>query len=218
MKPYEAGRVLALGLSALSVLFVLAAGCSGTGSQPPEAQEQSGSPPFTPTETISKGTAIYVRLQQSISSSSAEPGQSFTAVLDDPLMLNGRVVAPQGAAVNGRVVAARKSGRLHDAGYLRLALSTVTIDGKAVPVQTSSVFVKGGTYRNHTLSYVGGATGGSKNALMGSIVGDAGGAPTAYVNDGKEVGFAAESRVGFRLMEALNIGEKSASLPSTLPK
>jgi hypothetical protein len=202
MKAHATGIVLTLGLS---TILSLAAGCSGIGAQPPDAQDQSGAPPFSEADGMGlpKGTAIYVHLDQSISSSTAEPGQSFSAVLDEALVVKGRTVVPQGTVVTGSVVAARKSGGLHDAGYLRLTLSTLTIHGKDIPIQTSSVFVEGGRYKNHNLAFMGGGTGSDNGNVIGSMVGDADSATAAYLNDKKEVGFAAERRLGFRLIQPL---------------
>src|SRR5437588_3128756 len=71
---------------------------------------------------IPAGTPIAVRMQSLVSSASAQSGQRFEAVLDEPLVVDGHTVAPAGTAVSGRVVAAKKSGRLHNPGYLRLTL------------------------------------------------------------------------------------------------
>src|SRR5437660_6025733 len=117
MKQYW-DKVLA---SILLVCIGLAVGCNGAGAQPPLANaDSSSSPPFSAAQqvlTIPRGTPIYVRLQQSISSNSATAGQSFSGVLDEPLLIDGKTIAPSGAQVNGRVVAARQSGHLHNAGY-----------------------------------------------------------------------------------------------------
>jgi hypothetical protein len=203
MKPHSIGQLLALGLAAV---FSLAVGCSGVGPEPPDAREQSGAPPFSEADAVdlSKGTPIYVRLRQSISSSTAEAGQRFSALLDEPLVVNGKMVAPQGTAVSGCVVAARRSGKAHDAGYLRLTLSSLTINGKDIPIQTSSVFVEGGSYKNRNLAFTSGGSGGDTENLIGSIIGN--GATAAFVTDKKEVGFAAERRMGFRLIQPLRIG------------
>lgn len=214
MKPYWTGKVLGLGLSAV---MACAMGCSGVGPQPPDAQQPSGAVPFSNTgsATIAKGTSIYVRLQQSISSATAEPGQSFSAVLDEPLIVDGRIVAHEGAAAGGRVVAVRKSRHLHDSGYLRVALFFLTIDDKIVPIETSSVFVEGGSYKNHNLAYLGGAAessgfmGGSRGALIGSAIGASPGVNAAYVTSKQEVGLAAERRIGFRLIEPVNISSSA---------
>ncbi|HXB21349.1 MAG TPA: hypothetical protein VNV88_08210 [Candidatus Solibacter sp.] len=216
MKPSWLSKVLAFMSLAL---LALAIGC-GVGAQPPTAiadNETSQHLPFSGNQAlvVPKGTLIYVRLEQTISSHTAQPGESFPAVLDEPLMVDGRTVAPRGAKVNGRVIAAHESGRLHNAGYLRLTLSSLMLNGKEVPIQTSSIFVKGGSYKNRNLAYIGGGAGGGallgalvgggKGALIGSAIGAAGGTTAAYATGKKEVGFSAERRIGFRLAEPLSI-------------
>ncbi len=165
--------------------------------------------------TIPAGTALAVRLQQSVSSASARSGDEFDAVLDEPLIINGQTVAPKGAAVVGRVVAARKSGHLHNSGYLRLTLASIEISGKQVPVESSSLFVAGGAHKNRNLALIGGGTGagaligalagGGKGALIGSAIGAAGGTGVAYATGQKDVGFSAERRLGFRLTQAVTV-------------
>lgn len=215
MKPSWPGKVLAL---TSLVLPALAMGC-GAGAQPPVAADNETSQhlPFSGNQAlvVPKGTFIYVRLEQTISSHTAQPGESFSAVLDEPLVVDGRTVAPQGTKVNGRVIAVHESGRLHNAGYLRLSLSSLLLNGQEVPLQTSSIFVKGGSYKNRNLAYIGGGAGGGalfggwagggKGALTGSAIGTAGGATAAYATGRNEVGFSAERRIGFRLAEPLNL-------------
>src|SRR5215469_9211922 len=108
---------------ALISLSLCVAGCKSVGDEPPVAATDtphSQQLPFVEQQpvVVPANTAIYVRLQQSLSSATAQDGQSFSAVLDSPLTVDGKDVAPQGATLVGRVVAARESGRLHNAGYL----------------------------------------------------------------------------------------------------
>jgi hypothetical protein len=162
---------------------------------------------------IPAGTPIVVRLQQTVSSASAGTGDRFTAVLDQPLMVDGKMVAPKGADVVGEVVAVRKSGRLHNAGYLRLALVSVTVNGQETPVSSSSVYASGGRYSKRNLALIGGGAGGGaligalagggKGALIGSLVGAGAGTGAAYATGKKDVSFPVERRLTFRLTQPI---------------
>jgi hypothetical protein len=182
-------------------------GCGGLG-QPPLGSTDASSqrPPFTENQplTVPAGTEIYVRLQQPLSSATAQAGQSFSAVLDQPLMVDNQTVAGPGAAVTGKVIVVRDSGHLHNAGYLRVSLVSITLNGKALPLMTNSVFVGGGSFRKRNFAFVGSGTG---SAMIGSLAdggkGAAGGSPAAYTAGKKEAGFAAEQRLGFRLTQPL---------------
>ena len=124
------------------LIFVIAIFATGCGSVPDNVTAaasagsgESSSPPFSkakqadssahtlaPEEvTVPAGTAVSIRLQSAVSSASNRSGDEFAAVLDEPIIVDGKTVVARGAAVRGRVVAARSSGRLHNSGYLRLS-------------------------------------------------------------------------------------------------
>jgi hypothetical protein len=184
----------------------------------------NGAPPFSKRDkddsksslvpnavTVPAGTPVSVRLQQSVSSASSNAGDSFQATLDEPLVINGQTVAPRGAAAVGKVVQAKSSGRLHDSGYIRLTLASIEINGKQVPVQASSIFVKGANHNKRNLAMIGGGagagaligglTGGGKGALLGSAIGAGAGTGGAYATGKKDVGFGAERKLTFRLLQ-----------------
>jgi len=95
---------------------------------------------------IASGTPILVRLETSLSSAHAMAGDSFQAVLDAPMIWQGQPIAPKGSLLHGKVLEAKPSEPSREAGYLRLALTGISINGKIYPLQTASIFVKGATY------------------------------------------------------------------------
>jgi hypothetical protein len=193
-----------------------------TASQQLPFERASGKSGISPTASLASagvpaGTSLTIRMQSAVSSTSAHSGDSFEAVLDAPIVIQGETIAPRGAVVRGKVVDAKASGRLRDPGYLRLTLTSISIHGKSLPLQTSSIFVKGASHEKRDLVLIGGGTGagalfgglagGGKGALIGSAVGAAGGTGGAYATGKKDVEFAAERRLTFRLTQAVKTQE-----------
>jgi len=182
------------------------------GNQGP-ASETKESKLVPATLVIPAGTAINVRLQSSISSGTAQAGQTFDATLDEPIVVDGKTVVPRGAEATGRVVEANPGGRLHKPGYLKVTLASVAINGKNVSVQTSSIAVQGSSHKKRNLLLIGGGAGGGallggllggpKGALIGAGAGAGAGTAGAYATGKKEVGFVAERRLTFRLSHSL---------------
>lgn len=113
--------------------------------QPPQEGGISPTSSLVPAETdIPAGTPLTIRLKTSISSRTSHPGDSFQAVLDEPIVLQGTRVVPAGTFLTGEVVALNRSARLHSPAYLRLKLASMALDGKTVSVQSSSIFAKAG--------------------------------------------------------------------------
>lgn len=218
MKPTTLTRLLVA-----LILLLFTVGCSrlpdnAQAADDPNAQNPQGaaaSAPFAASVTIPEGTPIAIRMQETLSSASARPGEQFDAILDDPILVDERTVVPRGVPVVGRVVEARHSGHLNNSGYLRITLVSITLQGKPVPVQTSSLFAMGGAHKNRNLALIGGGAGagtligalagGGKGALIGGLVGAGAGTGTAYLTGKKDVGFGAERRLLFRLTQPVTV-------------
>lgn len=171
---------------------------------------------FTPT-AIPAGTPVTIHVQLSLSSATSHTGDSFEAVLDQPIIVRGRQIAPRGAIVAGKILDARASDQLQEPGYMRLALTAISINGKSFPLQTSSIFVKRGAHGNSNPTVIGGvpvtpasmstaSTGGLSTNKKGVLVGAS--ARTIAVSgpiytENRDVGVGPERRLTFRLAQPL---------------
>ncbi len=160
-------------------------GISPTGSLAPDA--------------IPAGTPLTIHLRLSLSSASSRAGDPFEAMLDEPIVVRGHTLAPRGAILSGRVLDARASDRFQEAGYLRLGLTAISLNGKVMPIQTSSIFMKRGSHGQRNVTIIRDGSG-SRGALIGASV-DAPG--TTYATGSMDVGVAPERRLTFRLAQPL---------------
>jgi hypothetical protein len=100
-------------------------------------------PPFHDPQNLPAGTLLIVRLQSPISAENPGTKETFEALIDEPVVIEGNRLVPRGAAVAGRVESAQASNVRRNHGYVRLALDSIQVAGVNVPIQTSSLFVRG---------------------------------------------------------------------------
>ena len=148
---------------------------------------------------IPAGTPVTIHLRLSLSSASSRAGDPFEAELDEPIVVRGHTLVPRGAVLSGRVLDARASDRFQEAGYLRLGLTAISLNGRVMPIQTSSIFMKRGSHEQRNVTIIRDGSG-SKGALIGASV-DAPG--TTYATGSMDVGVAPERRLTFRLAQSL---------------
>jgi hypothetical protein len=118
-------------------------------------QEGAGPPrdlPFHP-RNLPVGTLLSVRLNDAISDGRA--GATFTASLDEPIVIDGRILVPRGAAVAGQVESAERTNPSDRRGYLRLTLSSIEVGGRDLTLSTSTLFAKGALGKAQGPLYVG---------------------------------------------------------------
>ena len=94
---------------------------------------------------IPDGTKIRVRLEQAVSSATAEEGQTVPLSVADPVRVGNAIAIPQGAAVTGSVVSASQKRRLGRSGKLDFSIDRVrAIDGQWIPVRYAITKKDGG--------------------------------------------------------------------------
>lgn len=133
---------------------------SSANSQKLPFDRQSSSTGITPSQVLvpsstklPEGTPIPVRLQTALSSASAHTGDTFNANIDEPIVIDGQTLVTVGTPAIGRVLEAKAGvnspGHSSEPGYLRIVIVTLKVDNRAVPIETSSIFAKGGAREEH---------------------------------------------------------------------
>lgn len=131
--------------------------------QSAQANENFNVPPRL---TIRPGTFVTVRVNQGLSSDRNQQGDAFTATLEQPLVVDGIVVAQRGQTVSGRVTDAVKAGRVEGTSRLGLELTDLTfVDGQQLPVRSQMINRNGSTSTGRDAAAIGTTT------ALGAIIG-----------------------------------------------
>ena len=122
---------------------------------------------------LPEGTPIPIRPESALSSASSHAGDTFSATIDEPVVIDGQTLIARGTPATGRVLEAKPSasslGRSLEPGYLRIVLVSLNVGGRPVMIETSSIFAKGGSReeRNPASSAASGASQKDKDIVFG---------------------------------------------------
>ena len=179
-------------------------------------------PPPPPPEPAAKprpvqvpaGTVLNVRLTQGIEVDASQAGQTYKAIVDDPVMMNGSIVIPAGATATAQAVKVEQSGKMKGSDKITLKLNSIAFGGTAYPIVTEYVETKGKGEGKKTGrkvaggaglgAIVGGIAGGGSGAAIGAAVGGVTGAAVSAGGE-EHLKLPAETRLQFRLGAAVNI-------------
>jgi hypothetical protein len=105
--------------------------------QEPQTAPAQPSPNLPERLNVPAGALISVRVNQWLSSDRNHAGDTFSAVLDQPVVAHGWVVARRGQTVIGRVDVAQKASDGNGVSKLGLEITELTlVDGEQIPVST----------------------------------------------------------------------------------
>jgi hypothetical protein len=85
---------------------------------------------------IPNGMYLKVRLQSPLDTAVNIAGDSFRAILDQDIQVNGKIVAPRGTVFEGKVSQAERSGRVQGRAAMSLQLVNLIFEGTVYPLQT----------------------------------------------------------------------------------
>jgi outer membrane lipoprotein SlyB len=170
--------------------------------------------------TVPAGTRVSVRTIDSIDSTKNHPGDRFQASLEEPLTVDGVVIAPKGANVYGRLAESKKSGTFTGKSELQLELTGIVVNGRTVPVVTGEYELKGKSRGASTAKrsiggaavggIIGAIAGGGRGAGIGAAAGGGAGAGSEIITKGDQVKVPSETLLEFTLQQEATIpGQRS---------
>lgn len=197
----------------------------GQFNAPPPPPYNAPPPPANygvpPHLTLKAGTYVTVRTSQWLSSDRNKQGDAFMATLQQPIVVDGFVVAQRGQTVYGRVSEAQKAGRVEGTSRLGLQLTQLSlVDGNQAPVQSQMVTRNGQTsvgrdaFAIGATTGLGAAIGAGVNGGVGAGVGAGAGAVVGIIGvlltRGKPTVIYPESVVTFQIQAPLDIATDKA--------
>jgi hypothetical protein len=222
-------RLAAVSLSAFSI-GLLVAGCQKSADQQsgPDANASPSMAEAAKTAVkkaiepkplvVPAETTIAVVLDETISSKTSKSGDKFTATVETPVEVEGKVAIPKGARAEGVVREAKAAGRFKGGAVLALTLTSVTVNGKDHEIQTSAPTMSSKGKGKRTATMVGGGAaggaaigaiaGGGKGAAIGALIGAAAGTGGAGFTGNRDITLRAETPLDFKLLQPVDIKHK----------
>jgi len=165
--------------------------------------------------TIPAGTRISVRTIDAIDSKKNHVGDRFEASLEEPLIVDDKVVAAKGTDVYGRLEESKETGTFTGRSELKVALTGIVVDGKTVPLVTGDYELtgksKGASTAKRTVGgaaiggIIGAIAGGGKGAAIGAGTGAGVGAGSEIITKGDQVKIPSETLLDFTLEQSVSI-------------
>ena len=219
------------GASALALALCLASGARAQrDDRPPYASNDNlprANSAVPETLSVPAGTILRVAVNNYLSSDRNRSGDSFTATLEQPLVVRGWVVARRGETVRGTVQAVQKAGRVKGVSELAVELTDLQlVDGQFVPIQTRLWRESAGTSHGQDAATIGGTTAlgaaigaavnGGRGAAIGAGSGAAAGIAAVLLTRGRPTVIPPESQLSFELLNPVEI-DTSQSQQAFLP-
>ena len=151
----------------------------------------------------------------SLDSARNKVGDTFRATLKVPLTVDGDVVIPAGADIEGHVVDVSNARQFTGHSELNLELIKMTSNGTVYPLQTQNYDRAAISRGKGTAETVGGGAvlgaiigaiaGGGKGEAVGTAAGAGAGGATRAAKSGKRITFPSETVLTFKLQEPVTV-------------
>jgi hypothetical protein len=177
-------------------------------------QERHDDPPAG--GELRAGTAITIRMIDSIDSQRDQMGKTFRASLDEPVVdSNGNTIIARGADAVVKLVDDRESGKITGKTILTLNLVSISVNGRMVDVNSMNVTEQSASRTGRSEKVIGGTAavgaiigaiaGGGKGAAIGAGAGAGAGTVAEVATKGQRVHIPSETRLTFTLQDPVRL-------------
>jgi hypothetical protein len=143
------------------------------------------------------------------------PEDPFSAILEQPVVVNDAEVIPAGTKFTGHVTASQSSGRLEGRAVLSITLDEFDYKGQRYPVATSIDTKASEGHKSRNIKAVGGGAGlgaligglagGGKGVAIGAAIGAGAGTGAAAATGKKDIEIPAETLFRFSLKKPVTV-------------
>ncbi len=153
-------------------------GTGGGGSGVQSSVQVQSAPTATGVLTVSAGTVLHIRMQDTIDTRTHIAGHRFTAEMEADVVVNGVVVIPRGATVYGQLADAKQAGHVIGKSGATLVFTGVMLNNQIKPIYTGQIKAvnesgSGASTARKTATgvIIGGLVDGSDGAKTGAAIG-----------------------------------------------
>ena len=168
-------------------------------------------PPSQPetVRVIPAGTPVLIRTNSTLSTGMSLAGTHFPATLAADIVVDGVVVIPRGAYVQGRVMESVSAGRLGGRASMRIELTDISHNNQFIPIITDVQGTAGEesdtAAKTGTGAAIGGILGGWSGVAKGAVIG----LGVSAATKGRQIEILSDTLMEFRIqqpvgMETLN--------------
>jgi hypothetical protein len=210
-------------LFAPAIALVLLSGCSTSKATADAPSDKDSTPAIASVRlppvrniTAPEGTALKIRTTSTISTRANRTGETMHGSLEEPLIVDGSVLAPKGADVTLLIADSDKGGRVKGRAKLALRITSLSAaDGATRDVQTNTLWREAhGTKKKDAAKVgigsgigaaIGAIAGGGPGAAIGAGAGAGAGGAVVLATHGDPAVIPAESVLQFNLAAPLTV-------------
>jgi hypothetical protein len=165
-------------------------------------------------DLIPAGTVLNIRTTHAVDADSSSPGMSVSAVVDDPIHVDGRMVIRRGSPAMLEVVNVTRSSNMQGRDRVAFKVLWIRAGNRTYSVSTNDVLFRGPSEGKKAArkigvgAGIGALAGGIFGGGTGAAIGAAAGGTTGAVMTGSgktHLRIPAETRMQFRLNDSVRV-------------